>query len=616
VTPKRTTAALLAAALAAAAVAVALPGTAAARPPAPRIHDVQGGTRTSPLVGQAVTGVPGVVTAVRQFGSARGFWIADPEPDADAATSEGLFVFTGTTTPAVAVGDAVQVSGTVAEFFPTGSGETPQSTPNQSVTQLTGATWTVTASGQPLPAAELLAPGAVPAAHAAEVPGPNDTAPLDPAATALDFYESREGMLVRVEDARVVGPTDAFNGLWVTTEPDRNPTPRGGTLYASYADPNPGRLKVESLVPFAQRPFPRADVGDRLAGATEGPLDYSRFGGYVLAATTLGEHVPGGLAREAVAPAQPGQLSVGTYNVENLFAGDDPAKFARLAEGVVTNMGAPDVLALEEIQDNSGPADDGVVAADATLRRFVEAIAAAGGPRYDSRLVDPQDGADGGQPGGNIRVAFLFDPARVSFVDRPGGTATTAVRAVPAGDGAALSVSPGRVAPADPAWTDSRKPLAGEFAFGGRTVFVVANHFASKGGDQPLHGRFQPPARPSEEQRGRQAAVLRGFVDELLAVDPQAEVVVLGDLNDFAFSPAVRTLTAGGALRALIDALPPGERYGYVFDGNSQALDHVLVSPAVTDPAYDVVHINAEFADQASDHDPQVVRFVPGAGAE
>ena len=90
-------------------------------------------------------------------------------------------------------------------------------------------------------------------------------------------------------------------------------------------------------------PFPLADVGDRLAGTTEGPLDYTRFGGYVLQATTLGEHVPGALPRETTAPAAPDRLSVGTYNVENLFAGDDPAKFARLAAGVVTNIIAIDV---------------------------------------------------------------------------------------------------------------------------------------------------------------------------------------------------------------------------------------------------------------------------------
>ncbi|MDW6061136.1 lamin tail domain-containing protein [Streptomyces sp. FXJ1.4098] len=43
--------------------------------------------------------------------------------------------------------------------------------------------------------------------------------------------------------------------------------------------------------------------------------------------------------------------------------------------------------------------------------------------------------------------------------------------------------------------------------------------------------------------------------------------------------------------------------------GNAQTLDHILVSPAIKKPEYDVVHINAEFSDQSSDHDPQVVRF-------
>ena len=54
-------------------------------------------------------------------------------------------------------------------------------------------------------------------------------------------------------------------------------------------------------------------------------------------------------------------------------------------------------------------------------------------------------------------------------------------------------------------------------------------------------------------------------------------------------------------LHDLIDTLPLNERYSYVFEGNSQALDHILVSgPLFAQPlAYDIVHVNAEFADQA-----------------
>jgi predicted extracellular nuclease len=110
-------------------------------------------------------------------------------------------------------------------------------------------------------------------------------------------------------------------------------------------------------------------------------------------------------------------------------------------------------------------------------------------------------------------------------------------------------------------------------------------------------------------QRNQQAQVVHDFVAAIHAADPGASVVVLGDLNDFEFSTAVDRLE-GGLLHTLIETLPQQERYTYVFEGNSQALDHILVSDALfARPfAYDVVHVNAEFAAQASDHDPQVVR--------
>lgn len=118
----------------------------------------------------------------------------------------------------------------------------------------------------------------------------------------------------------------------------------------------------------------------------------------------------------------------------------------------------------------------------------------------------------------------------------------------------------------------------GEFAFQGRTVFVVADHFVSKGGDQPLHGRCQPPARSSETQRAAQATEVNTFVKSLLAADKDAKAVVLGDVNDYEFSQSVTDLTDGGVLTPLITTLPADQRYTYVYDGNSQTLDHILTS--------------------------------------
>ncbi|MEU1853083.1 endonuclease/exonuclease/phosphatase family protein [Streptomyces sp. NPDC019990] len=583
--------------------------TTPAHADAVRIHDIQGSTRISPYTGRQVTDVAGIVTGIRTYGSAKGFWIQDPNPDADPATSEGLFVFTGSTPKGVAVGDSVAVGGTIAEYVPGGA-----TSGNQSLTEVTKPTFTVLSSGNRLPAATAVTAESVPATY---TPAGDTTAngsinalPLEPAKFALDRYESLEGMTVRVTDTRVVGATDPYSALWVTVKPHENRTRNGGTVYGSYDAQNTGRLQVQSLGPTAD--FPKANVGDTLAGATAGPLDYNQFGGYTLVASELGTLKSAGLKRETTTAQRSSELAVATYNVENLDPTDDT--FAAHASAIVNNLKSPDIVSLEEIQDNNGAKNDGTVAADQTLTRLIDAIVAAGGPKYDWRTIDPADGADGGEPGGNIRQAFLFNPERVSFTDRAGGDAATATGVTKIRGKAHLTLSPGRIAPADEAWKNSRKPLAGEFSFRGRTVFVIANHFNSKGGDQGLTSQYQPPARSSETQRHRQATLVNAFVKDVLDTQKNADVIALGDINDFEFSRTAQLLEGRGELWSAIKSLPRGERYSYVYQGNSQVLDQILISPSIRrdcDVAYDSVHVNAEFNDQISDHDPQVLRFSP-----
>ncbi len=565
-----------------------------------RIHDIQGTTRVSPESGKTVTNVPGIVTAVRPTGSSRGFWIQDPTPDDNPATSEGVFVFTGSATPTVRPGDSVLVTAKVTEYTPGGT-----SGGAQSVTELSGATTTVLSSGNPLPAAEVIDAKTIPDAYTPDAKGGSiNPLPLRPSEYALDWLESREGMRVQIGGSRVVGASNAYNETWITTKPKQNPTPRGGTLYSSYDSQNSGRLLITTL----NGDTLNANVGDTLTGTTSGPLDYGSYGGYSMQATTVGKVTSGGIEPEVAKKGKDNELSVATYNVENLDPTDPQSKFDRLAKGIVTNLASPDIVSLEEIQDNNGAKDDGTVAADETLKKFADAIKAAGGPAYQWRSIDPTDKADGGEPGGNIRVAFLYNPKRTGFVDIPGGDARTPVKPVSKGhNGVTLSASPGRINPASSAWDNSRKPLVGEFTFRGEPYFVIGNHFNSKGGDKPVHGVGQPPSRSSETQRTAQAKEVNTFVSGLLAKDKKAKVVVLGDMNDFPFSPALSALTQGKVLTDLMNTLPADQRYSYVYDGNSQTLDHILVSPAIKHPGYDVVHINAEFADQASDHDPQVV---------
>jgi predicted extracellular nuclease len=567
-----------------------------------RIRDIQDATHFSPLDDRAVADVPGIVTVV----GGNGFWFQDPLPDGSDATSEGIFVFTGSP-PAVSVGDSILVDGVVQEFFPGGTG-----TANLSTTEITAPTVELVSSGNPLPPATVIGTGGrVPPSEVIDDDATGDvntSGSFDPATDGIDFYESLEGTRVQVNDALAVGPRNAFGEIPVVGDHSAVAaidTVRGGVVIGP-DDFNPERIILDDTLV----PTPVVNTDDGFTTSVIGVMDYS-FGNFKLNVTTAPTTVDGGIQREVTQAPREQEIAVATYNVENLDPGDGPA-FARHAQLIVDHLRSPDLIAIEEIQDNDGATNSATTDASATWNALIAAIQAAGGPAYEFRQIDPVDDQDGGQPGGNIRVGFLFRTDRgLTFIDRPGGDATTPTTVIDHPSGPRLSSSPGRVDPEDPAWDDSRKPLAGEFRMRGRKVFVIANHFASKGGDDPLFGRFQPPTRSSELQRHPQAQVVNDFVDEILAADPHANLIVLGDINDFEFSETVEILE-GGVLTTLMDTLPKAERYSYVFEGNSQVLDQILVSDNLLGNFgidYDPVHVNAEFADQASDHDPQVARL-------
>ena len=492
-----------------------------------RIHEIQGAAHLSPAVGLTVTSIPGIVTAKLS----NGFYMQDPSPDADDATSEGIFVFTSSA-PVVNVGDAVSVSGTVAEFRPGGSGTT-----NLTSTEISSPTVAVQSTGNPLPPPIVVGVGGrVPPATIIEddAAGSVETSGVfDPASDGIDFYESLEAMRVQINDAVVVGPRSAVGEIPVLSDDGANSsvrTARGGIVVQA-TDFNPERILLDDLILAT----PVVNVGDHFSGVV-GVMDYS-FGNFKLNITQSLTAVSAGLTREITAIPTASQLAIATFNVENLDPGDPPSKFAALASLIVNNLRSPDLVTVEEIQDNNGPTNDAVVDATTTYNTLISAIQAAGGPTYVFRQINPVDDQDGGEPGGNIRVGFLFRTDRgLAFIDRPGGCSTCATTVASGPSGPEFSFSPGRVDPTNSAFNSSRKPLAGEFTFSGGKLFVIANHFNSKGGDDPLFGRFQPPTLDSETQRNQQAQVVNNFVDSILALDSSAKIVVLGDLNDFSFS--------------------------------------------------------------------------------
>jgi predicted extracellular nuclease len=571
--------------------------------PPTRIRDIQGSAHLSPRTGQSVSGVPGVVTAK----SAIGFWFQDPCPDTNPATSEGLFVYTAGA-PSVVVGDNVTVSGTVAEYRPGGASST-----NLTTTELTSPSVTKLGTAA-VPAATVVGTGGrVPPATVIDndaTGSVENSGTFDATTDGIDFFESLEGMRVQLNNPVAVGPGNTFNEIPVVGDDGANAsvrTARGGILLRQ-TDANPERVLLDDTVLAGSVPS-GINVGDHFSAAAVGVLDYS-FGNFKLNLTSALSRVNGNLAKETTSPAGQGQVSVATFNVENLDPNDPQSKFDGLAQTVVTNLAAPDIITVEEVQDNDGATNSSIVDASQTYGELITAITAAGGPTYDYRQINPVDDADGGEPGGNIRVGFLFRPDRVSFAGGTPGGSTTAVSVSDTGnpaDRVALSHNPGRINPTNSAFNASRKPLVGKFTALGKPLFVIANHWNSKGGDDPLFGRYQPPTQSSQTQRNAQAQIVASFVDQIQAIDAQARIVVAGDLNDFEYSSPVQQLVTAG-LTDLPAGLPDSQRYTYVYQGNSQVLDHILLSAPLVSAgySYDVVHVNSEFNNPLSDHEPAV----------
>ncbi|MBI5670193.1 MAG: lamin tail domain-containing protein [Chloroflexi bacterium] len=578
------------------------------------ISQIQGSAHLSPLRNQIVT-TKGIVTAK----SNNGFWIQSQTPDGDESTSEGLFIFTSSAPTMVTVGDSVRVTGRVTEFRPGGS-----SSANLTTTELDRlVSITVLSSGNPLPAPTVIGSGGrVPPGSVINDDGSGNVenqppATFDAVTDGIDFYESLEGMRVQVNNAVVVGPTNGFNETWVLADNGANAGPRTarGGIFISPTDFNPERIQLEdTLYPGGANAWPDVSVGARLTSPAVGVVDYN-FGNFeVLVTQTLTVDRSTEVTREVTALAgSADRLTIATFNVENLGGNAEAAAFASRANQIVNHLGSPDIVVLEEIQDNNGATNDIVTDAIVTFNTLISAIQAAGGPAYAFAQINPADDQDGGQPGGNIRVGFLYNPARVTFNARPGGDATTA-NSVFCNTGAPmLTFNPGRVDPNNGAFFESRKPLAGQFEFNGEQIFVIGVHFNSKGGDNPLFGFTQPPVLVTEAQRVQQAQVVNSFANSILTCAPDASVIVLGDVNDFTFSLPVQTLK-GGILHNLFDLLPANEQYSYVFEGNSQVLDQMVVSRYLFNnaaPVYDVVHVNAEFTDQVSDHEPSVAMLRP-----
>jgi hypothetical protein len=598
--------------------ATAAPTVAPAAADGLSIHALLGGGHVSPYAGQSVSGVTGVVTDV----TSSGFYFQDPSRVGGTPFKQAIEVYTGST-PTVTAGDDVTVSGRVTEYYPDQS-DTPSALP---VAEIEDPTVSIVSAGNPLPAPVIIgSSGVLPPAQ--DIFGGTvstdvtTVSSFEPYRRALDFYQGLDSTYVRVQDPVAVGPT---NDYAFAVAPDNGRGAGTRTAAGGLADTSDKTVNSRRLEVYAPDGVTAPDVntGDHFSGPVEGIMSEYE-GDPELDLTASVGAVSHGLTPQVAKPGRAGELTVATYNLDNLAPDAPASKWASLGHQIVHNLRSPDILAVQEIQDNDGATDDGVVSATETLGDLVAAIKAAGGPAYSWTQINPVNDADGGEPGGNIRQVTLYRTGvGLAFAHLPGGGSTVADSVAGSGASTRLAQSPGRIDPANPAFaagqtlTDpksgrsikssaSRKPLAAQFTWKGHTLFVINNQLDAKLTDDADFGRYQPPVLFSEIQRTEQAQVIHKFVVRIEKADPKADVIVLGDLNDQGFSPTFAELESGGALADTISRLPIAQRYDYVFDGDSEELSGLLVSPALDRyvTSAEPVHINANFAGQTSDHDP------------
>ena len=306
-------------------------------------------------------------------------------------------------------------------------------------------------------------------------------------------------------------------------------------------------------------------------------------------------------------------LTLATFYLCNLGADASHERLARLGKIIANELQGPAILAVQEVKALSTDARQSVPA-DAAYQSVIRAIMEAGGPTYDFREVPPLANQEGGHPSFNIRIGFLFDPHRVEFVDRgqAGAKDTTGIRFL-AGH-PALTLSPGRIAPEHPAfqgdlgrhWAPSRRVLTGEFSTNDRPLFIIACHLKS------MRATSQREKEYTKKQRHAQAEVVHGFVANLLVCDPQARLVVLGDMNDLRGSKTLKILK-GNVLKNLLDEVPRESCYTRRHGGRPLTLDHILVSRSLQRNAMiRIPHVNSDspMHEQVSDHDPVLATVV------
>ncbi|MDX1500714.1 MAG: lamin tail domain-containing protein, partial [Thermoanaerobaculia bacterium] len=532
--------------------------------PVLEIYEIQGAGTASPVAGVTVRTNDNAVTAL----GTNGFFMQTPtsRTDGDVDTSDGIFVFTGGA-PTVGVGDRVDVTGQVVEFF--------------GLTEFSGGVSVSTVGSGPVPA---------PVALDAFVPSPTPATP----SCAIE-YECYEGMLVEVADGYVAGGnqefgSDPFAEIHITAAGAR-PFREPGIEFPGLPgfpvwDGNP---EVFELDPDKLGlPNQRIPAGSTFTARGVIGFEFNHFELWPTELSVAPAPLP-----VPVRPAAPDELTIGSLNLFRLFDDvDDPPSVnvvgatrndavvsgaeylrrrAKLAAQIVGVLRSPDILAVQEAEKIEVLQD---LAAD------VNAIDPA--VNYTAYLIEGNDV-------GTIDVGFLVR-------DRVQGVVVTQLGA----NELFTFDDP------DSALHDRPPLLLEGLCDGTFPIKVMVLHQRSLGGID---------TERVQRKRYEQAESVATKIQDIQSADPDVNLVVVGDFNAFEFTdgyvdvagiikgdfvPADSVVCGlpGVACADLVDpdltdqvlAIDPGQRYSFIFRdtfnpvrsrGDSQVLDHAMTSAAL-----------------------------------
>lgn len=485
------------------------------------ISEIQGSGAISPLEGQRVTTEGNIVTFV--MGS--GFFIQAPAnlEDGNPETSEGVYVYSNNS--GVSVGDIVNITADVSEFY--------------YLTELGNANVTVISSGNPLPEPILFGDGI-----------PSKT-PLG----NVSELERYEGMLVKFSDGIVTGSPDSYDTMYVNPYGERT-FHESGIIYPGMEnlpvwDGNPEVIGTDlSDTAYAGLFLPSGTKVNNL----EGPLTYA-YGLYTILPKSVTYTENSNYPRPVRTPNS-NEITIGTQNMLNLSMTETDNRFSKLSLQVRENLKAPDILAVQEVFDINA------------LQKLADKIHSDDNSiTYSAYLIEGEsNGIDSGfLVKGNVTVNNVYQIFKDEEIQ------------------SGSSYYP----------LHDRPPLVMECSVLNGTNSIDLTVIC-------VHNRSLNDVDTKDfvrEKRFRQAEDIAEYVDSLLDADPGKNIIVTGDFNCYQFTDGyvdglgmiTGNLDPQGAmlegedlvdidLRNQIYSLPFEERYSYVHEGNSSALDHMLTS--------------------------------------